>query len=534
MSEISLMSKSTWNINALTKAESVRLYDALAQSSTREEREAVLRRTIHFPYSMFSNLIKSVNDVFEKHRSCPPEDYKHACYKELKHALNDFQQDLNDKRIISDSGEPVRFTMKRTPKSTTPTPKPLPPPFLYANPNPNPLPIGPNTYMWNITDLKLRMFAIMILDRTTDIEKTEFIKKYIFIEYDNDESDIPMPDDVERVNRVISTILGKLHHSEHKSKEQKTQMLLDYLIKLKRSTPAPAEIYVLYPFSDAVNIWKRGGNKTRRKLRRSRKRSRRGRTLKGGLGPNDTVNIGLTDTYRFADRANVDVLKKYTFGTQAQQDAWELLLHTCKRMGVPVYILSAGSKIGIIRMLQLMELDDLFDEVLCTNKSRRTNPVNIRGYHNYQDKTKYQVMRLILHELYGYDPNGQTSEQPIGYLMDDDRRNNTSVDKETIQFVDVLSFQNAQEPDRSNPIYQFVDDHADERMKKLFAETGSCFADMDIINSIIESVKTGTIQILFVDFDLTLQINAGPLRFHDETFTRAFHEVFPINRINPT
>ena len=47
----------------------MRIYDALAQPSTREEREAVLRRI--FPYSgpMFSNLIKSVNDVFEKRRN---------------------------------------------------------------------------------------------------------------------------------------------------------------------------------------------------------------------------------------------------------------------------------------------------------------------------------------------------------------------------------------------------------------------------------------------------------------------------------
>ena len=47
----------------------MRIYDALAQPSTREEREAVLRRI--FPYSgpMFSNLIKSENDVFEKRRN---------------------------------------------------------------------------------------------------------------------------------------------------------------------------------------------------------------------------------------------------------------------------------------------------------------------------------------------------------------------------------------------------------------------------------------------------------------------------------
>jgi len=72
------LSKSTWNINALTKVERMRIYDALAQCSREKEREAVLRRI--FPYDipmvepMFSKLIRSVNDVFKKHRSCPPAD----------------------------------------------------------------------------------------------------------------------------------------------------------------------------------------------------------------------------------------------------------------------------------------------------------------------------------------------------------------------------------------------------------------------------------------------------------------------------
>ena len=130
MSDISLMSKSTWNLNALTKLERMRIYDALAQCSTRKEREEVLRRI--FPYHipmvdpMFSKLLKSVNDVFGKHRSCPPADYKHECYKELKPAMNDFQQFLKDKRIISsDSGEPVRFTLKRRSPVTTTTPTPV-------------------------------------------------------------------------------------------------------------------------------------------------------------------------------------------------------------------------------------------------------------------------------------------------------------------------------------------------------------------------------------------------------------------------
>jgi hypothetical protein len=253
--------KSTWKpiTTDLGKGQMKWLYDALAQSSTREEREVVLRRAVHFPYSMFSNLIKSVNDVFEKHRTCPPADYKHECYKELKHVLNDFQQDLKDNRIISDSGKPLRLTLKRTPRSPTPRPPtprsptprpttPSPSPSLFLHYNPDPLPIGPDTYMRNIPDFKLRMFAIMMLNSATEEEKRKFIKKYMVIKYHTDDSDIPMPADVETLDNVISTILSKLRGNA--STQIKTQMLLDYLKRLKNFTPDPALIYVLYPFQD--------------------------------------------------------------------------------------------------------------------------------------------------------------------------------------------------------------------------------------------------------------------------------------------
>ena len=252
-----IVKKSTWKpITDLSKADVARLYDELAQSSTREEREAVLRRTIHFPYSMFSNLMKSVNDVFEKHRSCPPADYKHECYKELKHVLNDFQRVLKDKRIISDSGEPVRLTLNRRSTTPTPTPRPPPPrpttpspsPSLFLHYNPDPLPIGPNTYMLKIPDFKLRLFATMILDRTTEEEKITFIKKYMVIQYENDDSDMPMPRDVETLDRVILTILSKLRGNA--STQIKTQKLLDYLKQLKNFTQYPASIYVLFPLPD--------------------------------------------------------------------------------------------------------------------------------------------------------------------------------------------------------------------------------------------------------------------------------------------
>lgn len=257
---------STWKpLTDLKKTDIVRLYDALAQSSTREEREAVLRRMIHYPpeyETVYATLIARVNRIFEAAKDDNDCLHKTKChkYKEFKHVLNEFQGGL-----FTDSGKPLRLTLKRTPRPSTPRPTtprpttprpttttttttPSPSPSLFLHYNPDPLPIGRNTYMLNIPDFKLRMFAIMILDRTTDIERKEFIEKYMVIKYENDDSGIPMPADVETLDNVISTILSKLRGNA--STQIKTQMLLDYLKRLKNFTLDPALIYVLYPFQD--------------------------------------------------------------------------------------------------------------------------------------------------------------------------------------------------------------------------------------------------------------------------------------------
>ena len=254
MSDISLMSKSTWNLNALTKAESVRIYDALAQCSTNKEREAVLRRTIHFPYSMFSNLIKSVNDVFEKHRSCPPKDYKHACYKELKNALNDFQQDLNDKRIISDSGEPVRFTLKRRSSPRAASAEAVKNQVSPQRHSPVPLQPLKSNYIRHIPDWKIKRFAEMISERNTDEQKIQFIEKYVHVTYENGNPFI------ELLNDIIADILHLSNYDDDLTTESKIKRIFDHLLHLKNTT-YPEVIHIVYPFPVAYpKVHRRSGS----------------------------------------------------------------------------------------------------------------------------------------------------------------------------------------------------------------------------------------------------------------------------------
>ena len=245
MSEISLMSKSTWNINALTKVERTRIYDALAQCSTKEEREAVLRRI--FPYHipmvapMFSKLIKSVNDVFGKHRSCPPKDYKHACYKELKHALNDFQQDLNDKRIISDSGKPVRFTLKRRSSPRAASAEAVKNQVSPQRHSPVPLQPLNSNYIRHIPDWKIKRFAEMISERNTDEQKKRFIQKYVHVTHKDGEPFIGL------LNDIIADILHLSNYDDDLTTESKIKRIFDHLLHLKNTTD-PEVIRIVYPF----------------------------------------------------------------------------------------------------------------------------------------------------------------------------------------------------------------------------------------------------------------------------------------------
>jgi hypothetical protein len=210
--------------------------------------------------------------------------------------------------------------------------------------------------------------------------------------------------------------------------------------------------------------------------------------------------------------------KLYVFGSNNQRVAWENLLDACKDNGVPVYILSAGDKIGIIRMLQLMKLDDKFEEVLCTNSSESVNPKTIDGSHNFQGQTKYDVIRAILRER--YEP------PPVGCLMDDNSANANDQDKaRTIQFINVNTVEQTPTP-QPNPFYIFVNRFPRKLLHPLITSRG--FAAVGVINEVSELVKNGTYKIVFIDFDQTFQQWRGPIPLGNDEVRHAFRDNFPI------
>jgi len=336
----------------------------------------------------------------------------------------------------------------------------------------------------------------------------------------------------------------------------------------------------------------------KRQKRRSRKGGRGRKMMRGGLGPNDSANIGLQGTYSFADPANQQHLKMFTFGSQSQHDLWLQLLTVCNQMNVPVYILTSGNKVGIIRTLQLMGWADAFVEVLCTHYDPSVNPDNSSGQHNFRGQTKYQVIQQILAER-GLSCNGPP---PIGYLLDDsgfftaqrlvrrlkidlptanalvaalqqggvvDRYGviHEQADEDVvkgiirqtpygqyadhiysvvarvrnsdflrmcpaIQFVDVLSHSVAAPqtpPDfnmdvlQANPIYQLNVQHLGlPEFNRPNADFN--FTPQIILQHMIRAVQSGTVRILFIDFDKTFQIWEGAIQFEQNVipyFTQA-------------
>lgn len=254
---------------------------------------------------------------------------------------------------------------------------------------------------------------------------------------------------------------------------------------------------------------------------RSRGRSRvhvSKRLMRGGLGPHDGVNIDITDRFSFVNQNHIDELALFTFGTPLQRAAWTRLLETCLRKNVPVYILTAGNRVGIIRTLQLLNMDHYFTEVLGTlattgsqNELRvLSNPQNRTNQHNFQGMSRYNVISQIISELSQSDSSAKTT----GCFLDDDTRNeHESSLAPSVEFLHTKSEPNTRPDDyneatlRSNPFYQF-------RMRYVCKRDTINFTPISLIEDVTTKVDNGTYNLVFVDFDETFQISdsAFPLQ----------------------
>lgn len=271
----------------------------------------------------------------------------------------------------------------------------------------------------------------------------------------------------------------------------------------------------------------------KRRLRRSCKGGVKTKRMKGGLGQYDSQQIHMPERYSFRTPTMIDEFKMYVFGSDEQRVAWETLLRACDAMGVVVYMLSAGDKIGIIRMLQLMDLDNMFAEVLCTNRSEHANPETANGFHNFQGRTKYDVIRTILRENYDIPPGSDPLTffgAPIGCLMDDNPDNDiTDIPNKdrSIKFVNVHTVKQPPIEQLDNTFYKFVAANESLQLQSLISSRG--FANVTMINEVTGLVLSKVYKIVFIDFDQTFQQYCGAIPFWRGDVIGAFHSTFGIN-----
>jgi hypothetical protein len=286
------------------------------------------------------------------------------------------------------------------------------------------------------------------------------------------------------------------------------------------------------------------------KKRRNVKRTHKYKFLRGGLGDNDYVNIGIGDTYVFqsdctqpgggGDKSTrlekIEEFKKYVFGTMEHADKWETILRLCQDKGILFYVLTSGGKVGIIRMLQLLELSNYVTEVLCNNnKNIKLNPINrtVATREYFKTIKKYQIIQEILEEQH-------IKKESKGIFIDNEKKNNTYSELcSNIEFMLATGVQ----IDISQPQYRtrfetfvsyeslIVGNSIYGNAPILYEQNKSNLVSIDLLDSIIAKINTDDkIKVIFSDFDGTMSPWRGALPFHIPDFNYSFSLHFNVSK----
>jgi len=291
------------------------------------------------------------------------------------------------------------------------------------------------------------------------------------------------------------------------------------------------------------------------------KKTHKYKFLRGGLGDNDYQNIEITDTFIFQTgctqlggggdhetKANkITEFKKYVFGTEEHAEIWEQILILCSEKRIPFYILTSGGKVGIIRMLQLLELDHYVTEVLCNNSDTRANPANISQNESirsmrerFRTMVKYDVIGDILSNVL-YNPNAK------GLFIDNEPKNKARHELyPTIEFMYAGGKDDSEQIDiYKEPTYQTRFTSFVSRLSEDF--TGPIFGHAPILynkeksnlvnipflkklHAKIAAVEP-EIKVVFSDFDGTMSPWRGALPTHRDAFASQFISHFNIKKV---
>jgi hypothetical protein len=266
------------------------------------------------------------------------------------------------------------------------------------------------------------------------------------------------------------------------------------------------------------------------------RKTKRYKIKRGGTGPNDHENIGITDRWSFTNETDLENFKIYIFGSIERYDLWIQIMKACKDKEntdtdtdtdtdkILFYILTSGNKVIIIRILQLLKIDDLVEEVLCVNDNQQANPRNRNSNRDtFKGKCKYHVIEQIIKELY------VIKKCPInvtGAFIDDDIDNeHNSQFCSTIQFIhatgDIVPTLNSK-----NPYRLLCQEISPDYAGKIYLSPH--IVTPDILGGLLQNIQGSYTSCVFADFDRTVSPYNGVLPFHNQMFKNKFFERFPV------
>ena len=285
------------------------------------------------------------------------------------------------------------------------------------------------------------------------------------------------------------------------------------------------------------------------KKRRNVKRTHKYKYLRGGLGVNDYANIGIRDSWSFTDTSNIEEFKTYVFGTEEHAEAWIAIMTACKEKNIPFYILTTGSKVGIIRTLQLLGLSDFVKEVLCNNsKHNSSNPINEHNpiRNKFNEKKKYDIIKDILTEVAEEykktTGDSRASHLYTGIFVDNDFRNGPTkhdnlcpnvefmiASGQQVRILDKIKF-----PQRS--FFDFISTLSRRELglsslsQELYEYKNTNLVDITLLQQIIDKINTEEIKCFFSDFDGTMSPWRSALPFYLPMVNTYFKDTFPLTK----
>ena len=293
-----------------------------------------------------------------------------------------------------------------------------------------------------------------------------------------------------------------------------------------------------------INIYKYILCNMTRYTKRIRKRRQRTKKLKiirktkrykikrGGTGPNDHENIGITDRWSFTNETDLENFKIYIFGSIERYDLWIQIMKACKDKEntdtetdkILFYILTSGNKVIIIRILQLLKIDDLVEEVLCVNANITANPINRNSNRDtFKGKCKYHVIQEIIKELYSITI---CPRRVTGAFIDDDINNeHNSQFCSTIEFIHATG-DNVPTLNSENPYRLLCQEISPDYADKIYVSPH--IVTPDILDGLLQNIQGSYTSCVFADFDRTVSPYNGVLPFDNQTFKINFFERFPV------